>query len=98
MSSETGLSIPSPSSSQPTPVGRYFQAHTEDGKLSLDRDCPGLLADLRPDALRKDKAYRRYASGIERVLSVFDSTLQEWADYIAFLGRLLKVDHTLLGL
>ena len=39
---------------------------------------------------RKDKSYRRYASNIERALSVFDSALQEWADYIAFLGRLLK--------
>ena len=43
------------------------------------------------EALRKDKTYRRYASGVERALSLFDSTLQEWADYISFLGRLLKV-------
>lgn len=40
---------------------------------------------------RKDKAYRRYASGIERALSLFDTALQEWADYISFLGRLHKV-------
>ena len=39
---------------------------------------------------RKDKGYRRYASNVERALSVFDSALQEWADYIAFLGRLIK--------
>ena len=39
---------------------------------------------------RTDKSYRRYASNVERALSVFDSALQEWADYIAFLGRLLK--------
>ena len=53
---------------------------------------------LRPDSPagpeeglnRKDKSYRRYASNVERALSVFDSALQEWADYIAFLGRLLK--------
>ncbi|EPE29628.1 hypothetical protein GLAREA_00788 [Glarea lozoyensis ATCC 20868] len=38
----------------------------------------------------KDKAYRRYASGVERSLSLFDTALQEWADYISFLGRLLK--------
>ncbi|KAI9732794.1 MAG: hypothetical protein M1834_003732 [Cirrosporium novae-zelandiae] len=38
----------------------------------------------------KDKHYRRYASGIERALSLFDTALQEWADYISFLGRLLK--------
>ena len=39
---------------------------------------------------RKDKSYRRYASNVERALSMFDTALQEWADYIAFLGRLLK--------
>ncbi|KAI9795800.1 MAG: hypothetical protein M1833_006821 [Piccolia ochrophora] len=46
----------------------------------------------RPDdeLLKKDKAYRRYASAVERALSLFETTLQEWADYISFLGRLLK--------
>jgi hypothetical protein len=43
------------------------------------------------DAPPKDKYYRKYASGIERALSLFDTTLQEWADYISFLNRLLKV-------
>lgn len=43
------------------------------------------------DLLKKDKAYRRYAAGVERALSLFDTALQEWADYISFLGRLLKV-------
>ncbi|KAK1981440.1 Dopey, N-terminal-domain-containing protein [Colletotrichum cereale] len=38
----------------------------------------------------KDKHYRKYASGIERALSLFETTLQEWADYISFLNRLLK--------
>lgn len=38
----------------------------------------------------KDKAFRRYAAGIDRALSLFDTALQEWADYISFLGRLLK--------
>lgn len=38
----------------------------------------------------KDKSYRRYAAGIERALSSFETTQQEWADYISFLGRLLK--------
>ncbi len=41
-------------------------------------------------ANRKDKNYRRYASGVERALSLFNTALQEWADYISFLGRLLK--------
>ncbi|KAK3394728.1 Dopey, N-terminal-domain-containing protein [Podospora didyma] len=42
------------------------------------------------DAPPKDKYYRRYASGVDRALSLFDTTLQEWADYISFLNRLLK--------
>ncbi|KAF1352084.1 Dopey, N-terminal-domain-containing protein [Delphinella strobiligena] len=40
--------------------------------------------------LSKDKASRRYAAGIERALASFDAAQQEWADYIAFLARLLK--------
>ncbi|POS85535.1 hypothetical protein EPUL_001212 [Erysiphe pulchra] len=39
---------------------------------------------------KKDKAFRRYASGVDRSLSLFESALQEWADYISFLSRLLK--------
>ncbi|KAF1810558.1 hypothetical protein P152DRAFT_439448 [Eremomyces bilateralis CBS 781.70] len=39
---------------------------------------------------RKDKAFRRYASGVDRALAVYDSPQQEWADYISFLGKLLK--------
>ncbi|KAL1970161.1 hypothetical protein VTN77DRAFT_6566 [Rasamsonia byssochlamydoides] len=42
------------------------------------------------EALKKDKNYRRYASTVERALSLFDTALQEWADYISFLSRLLK--------
>jgi hypothetical protein len=42
-------------------------------------------------SLKKDKSYRRYASSVERALSLFDNALQEWADYISFLSRLLKV-------
>ena len=47
--------------------------------------------NILTEALKKDKNYRRYASGVERALSLFDTALQEWADYISFLGRLLKV-------
>ncbi|GAB0138539.1 hypothetical protein EsDP_00006771 [Epichloe bromicola] len=38
----------------------------------------------------KDKAYRRYASGVEKTLTLFETALEEWADYIAFLNKLLK--------
>ena len=40
---------------------------------------------------KNDRSYRRYASGVERALSLFDTAQQEWADYISFLARLLKV-------
>ncbi|GAP83534.1 putative cellular morphogenesis regulator [Rosellinia necatrix] len=46
-----------------------------------------LSADVVPP---KDKHYRKYASGVERALALFDTTLEEWADYISFLSRLLK--------
>ncbi|KAG5983718.1 hypothetical protein E4U55_007399 [Claviceps digitariae] len=38
----------------------------------------------------KDKAYRRYALGVEKTLALFETALEEWADYIAFLNKLLK--------
>lgn len=40
----------------------------------------------RPAESKMDK---RFAASIERALGLFD--IQEWADYISFLGRLLKV-------
>ncbi|KAH7095548.1 Dopey, N-terminal-domain-containing protein [Paraphoma chrysanthemicola] len=39
---------------------------------------------------KKDKGFRRYAAGVERALALWDTAQQEWADYISFLGRLLK--------
>ncbi|KAH7401420.1 cellular morphogenesis regulator dopa [Pyrenochaeta sp. MPI-SDFR-AT-0127] len=39
---------------------------------------------------KKDKGFRRYAVGVERTLALWDTAQQEWADYISFLGRLLK--------
>lgn len=59
-------------------MGQYC-GKLKDGRLTL------------VELLRKDKSFRRYAAGIERALSTFDAAEQEWADYIAFLGRLLKV-------
>lgn len=44
--------------------------------------------------VKKDKAFRRYESNVERALALFDTPQQEWADYISFLGRLLKVRWT----
>jgi hypothetical protein len=55
------------------------------------------LLTRAPIALyKKDKGFRRYAAGVERALALWDSAQQEWADYISFLGRLLKVSILLL--
>ncbi|KAA8613414.1 Cellular morphogenesis regulator DopA [Pyrenophora tritici-repentis] len=45
---------------------------------------------------KKDKGFRRYAAGVERALALWDTAQQEWADYISFLGRLLKVNTAIL--
>lgn len=45
----------------------------------------------------KDKAFRRYAALVDKALALFETALEEWADYISFLNRLLKVlEHPLL--
>ncbi|RNJ54385.1 hypothetical protein D7B24_000503 [Verticillium nonalfalfae] len=48
------------------------------------------LGSATEDAPSNDKAYRKYASGVERALTLFETALQEWADYISFLNRLLR--------
>ena len=40
---------------------------------------------------KADKGLRRYAATVERALASWEVAPQEWADYISFLGRLLKV-------
>ncbi|KAM0646880.1 hypothetical protein ACHAO3_008294 [Verticillium nonalfalfae] len=49
-----------------------------------------LSPESSEDAPSNDKAYRKYASGVERALTLFETALQEWADYISFLNRLLR--------
>lgn len=82
----------SPSSSgRASPIPRKWRYHLDGNSyqdLSISCDQANLILDDHP---RKDKAYRRYAAGVEKSLSLFDTTLLEWADYISFLGRLLKV-------
>lgn len=39
----------------------------------------------------KDKGLRRYALGVDKALSLFETALEEWADYISFLNKVLKV-------
>ncbi|KAH6709570.1 Dopey, N-terminal-domain-containing protein [Leptodontidium sp. MPI-SDFR-AT-0119] len=70
-------------------AGRRSVSPTSSGRASpVPRKWRNQLGSDEPPS--KDKAFRRYASGVERSLSLFDTALQEWADYISFLGRLLK--------
>jgi hypothetical protein len=47
---------------------------------------------MQPDEPpRGDKIFKRYSNSVDRSLSLFDTALLEWADYISFLSRLLKV-------
>ncbi|CAG8433328.1 13062_t:CDS:10 [Ambispora gerdemannii] len=40
--------------------------------------------------LRKDPRYKKYVSSVEKILFLFDKEVNEWADFITFLGKLLK--------
>lgn len=84
----------SPFSSDRSSVGpRGQRREIEDGMYVLrSLEKPALDSVLtRVAVYKKDKAFRRYASGIKQALALFDSAQQDWADYISFLGRLLKV-------
>jgi len=52
---------------------------------SLTRVVPGPSA-----ALASDPKYKKYTQQVEKCLATFDS-VHEWADFIAFLTKLLKV-------
>lgn len=42
---------------------------------------------------QSDKSYRRYSVLMEKTLSSFDGASQEWADYVSFLNRLIRVSR-----
>ncbi|KAF2211131.1 hypothetical protein CERZMDRAFT_85681 [Cercospora zeae-maydis SCOH1-5] len=46
------------------------------------------------DLFKADKSLRRYGANIERALATWEISPEEWADYIAFLARLLKAIQT----
>ncbi|CAG8507748.1 1615_t:CDS:10 [Paraglomus brasilianum] len=46
------------------------------------------------DKNKKDPRYRKYESQIERTLSSFEKEINEWADFITFLDKLLKTFKT----
>ena len=53
------------------------------------RDSVAALAAVEK-ALLKDPKYNKYAQSVERTLQSFDN-VNEWADFITFLAKLLKV-------
>ncbi|PGH06449.1 hypothetical protein AJ79_06539 [Helicocarpus griseus UAMH5409] len=63
---------------------------TRSSSPSSEAPQPKPRAPASDEVYKKDKNYRRYASSVDRALSLFDTALQEWADYISFLSRLLK--------
>ncbi|KAF2018320.1 cellular morphogenesis regulator dopa [Aaosphaeria arxii CBS 175.79] len=74
--------------SHDSPANLQLFSPTGSGRNS---PSPRIARNTTEDALlKKDKGYRRYAAGVERALALWDSTQQEWADYISFLARLLK--------
>ncbi|KAK9453351.1 Dopey, N-terminal-domain-containing protein [Dipodascopsis uninucleata] len=50
---------------------------------------PFILSKSDDSSRKKDPKYKRYAANIDRALSLFES-VEEWADYISFLGKLLR--------
>lgn len=74
-------------------VGAHSQLSSQDGGDGISNG-PGVfkLSRTGPITLTNmsdTKAVRRYQAGVERALGLFDAS-NEWADYIAFLSRLLK--------
>ncbi|VUC36112.1 unnamed protein product [Clonostachys rosea] len=76
----------------PDPVsGRRSVSPESSGRDSpIPRQWRSQLGGAPEDHLLKDKSYRRYAAGVDRALSLFETALEEWADYISFLNKLLK--------
>ncbi|KAI5778510.1 Dopey, N-terminal-domain-containing protein [Geopyxis carbonaria] len=59
--------------------------------LSSGRSSPQPRRRFDEDPTKKDPKYKRFSTSIDRALALFEgNNLQEWADYISFLGRLLK--------
>ncbi|GAA98597.1 hypothetical protein E5Q_05284 [Mixia osmundae IAM 14324] len=60
---------------------------------SLSSLATGSKMDEKEAKLNDDPRWRKYAAAVERVLTSFES-IQEWADFITFLARLLKTLQT----
>lgn len=82
-----------PSMSHEPTANLHILSPTGSGRAS---PSPRVTRNTAEDASKKDKNFRRYAAAIERALVLWDTAQQEWADYISFLGRLLKVNTPFL--
>ena len=99
MALDPGRRSASPESSgRDSPVPRQWRNQLSSGKPTsyhMLLCCEGIEAHVAMNKTEEvppnDKNYRKYAAGVERALSLFETALQEWADYISFLNRLLKV-------
>ncbi|KAK5125109.1 hypothetical protein LTR85_000783 [Meristemomyces frigidus] len=67
--------------------GRRSVSPTSSGRSS---PVPRSRRAVEDGLYKTDKSLRRYAAIIERALGTWETAPQEWADYIAFLARLLK--------
>ena len=91
-------SVSPESSGRESPAPRQWRNQLGAGKKGLSAleglDGAAHHLGIAEETPVKDKSYRKYAAGIDRALSLFETALQEWADYISFLNRLLKVRIT----
>ena len=94
MSLDTGGISPT-SSGRASPIPKRWRSKNASGMVVVYAQCCFLLLMLPDEPPRGDKAYKRYSNSVDRSLSLFDTSLLEWADYISFLSRLLKVREIL---
>lgn len=84
-------SVSPASSGRSSPVPRASRRAVEDGMCVYSSQPEYVQRSCNTGLYRADKGLRKYAAILERALSSWEVSPQEWADYIAFLGRLLKV-------
>jgi hypothetical protein len=86
-------SVSPESSGRESPIPRQWRNQLGEGIYALlfHEQLAWFLTRNTEDYAIKDKSYRKYAHGVDRALVLFETALEEWADYISFLNKLLKV-------
>ncbi|GAA6042706.1 hypothetical protein JCM8097_003757 [Rhodosporidiobolus ruineniae] len=64
-------------------------ARVDFGGNAAERSDPCEQPPAWPETLQADPKYRKYASSVDKTLQSFDQ-VNEWADFITFLAKLLK--------